>query len=508
LIQVAGTSPTRLILVSSLVIAPFSAFINNTPIVVLFVPIILSVASQLGISPSKLLIPASYAAIVGGTCTLIGTSTNIVVGAMVSDVWKISIFEFAHLGLIYVAICIVYLVTVGHRLLPERETLSYQIQEGRLREYVTEVEITPRASLVGKPLGKTFLVAHPGIKIVQVIRGDEILWPPYDELILEPHDLLILRGNASDIFALRERKDLNFIPDEAAEELKITPMEATLAELVIMPNSPLIGRTLKGFGFRERYGVVALAIMRHDEHLREKASEVRLRLGDILLISGDIHRIQALRNSEDFLLLEGVDDTIVQKDKAKVALTIIAAVVLLAAFDVMPILPLAISGGIAMVLTGCLPLKHAYRSIDVSIIMLIAGTLSLGKALDKTGAAHLVAEGMVDLLGGFGPVVLLSGTYFLTMVLTELMSNTASAALMTPIALNIAATFHVDPKPFIIAIIFSASASFSTPIGYQTNTFVYGPGGYRFLDYFKVGAPLNLILWLTASLLIPRFWPL
>jgi di/tricarboxylate transporter len=347
-----------------------------------------------------------------------------------------------------------------------------------------------------------------------VIRGEETFMAP---LIANPRtqfiragDVLLLKGEPGSINALVSREGVE-LPPELGQLMEApgAGKALTMVELVVNPNSPFIGRTMASMGFSRRHGNAALiAILRRDEHLRERVGDIRLRMGDTLLVATDEDHLDALRDTDEFILLEGVAHDVLVRDKAPIAVGIMAALVVLGSLGVLPIAALAISAVAAMVLTGCLPLRTAYSSIDSTIMLLIAGMLALGTALETTGVAHVAATGLVDVLHDYGPTAVLAGIYALAMIITSVVSNNAVAVLLTPIAIEIAAVLGWQPAPFVFAVLFGASACFATPIGYQTNLFVYGPGGYRFTDYLRVGVPLNLVLFAVAMLLIPLFWPL
>jgi di/tricarboxylate transporter len=510
IIQFSGGNERKLLISILITVTTISAFINNTPVMMVFLPIILGVAYQTEISPSKLLIPTSYATIIGGNCTLIGTSTNVLVGSLIKKYGynELGMFEFSQLGIIFAGVGIAYIFFIGYRLLPKRASVTGYISGDHIKEYLTEIEIIQGSSLAKRKLSEAIMKQYPDIKVLQLIREEEIIWSPLPDFILKERDVLLVRGSVTDIVSLYNKDDVEFLPDLVPGDIRFREQHSTLAELVITPNSSLIGRTTQGVGFRNRYGVAVVAIQRHGIHIREKISQIRLRLGDTLLVLGDVSSIVKLRDCEDFILLEGIDDTVIYKNKAPLAISIMLGVILLSALEVMPILVLSLIGVFLMIITRCIPLKAAYRSIDMSIMVLIAGTIALGIAMEKTGAAALIANQLISMVGSLGPVATLSMFYLLTSILTAVMSNSATAVLLIPIAFSTAASLGVNPKPFILAVMFGASADFSTPIGYQTNTMVYGPGGYKFIDYVKVGVPLNILFWILASIFLPYFWPL
>jgi len=501
----------RLLLIVMVSIAIFSGFINNTAVVAMFLPLMLGIANRFGMSPSKLLIPLSYASILGGTTSLIGTSTNLLVhGLMEAEgIEGIGMFEITPVGLVYAAVGITYLFFVGRLLLPDRGTVtSYMQGQRNTGEYMTEVQVPEGSELVGRTVDAALQAAHPDVRLLQIIRGEALFWPPLDKVVIEPGDIFLLKGVVNQLLALYRQQGLELLPGLKAETIRYAVKDMALAEVVIMPNSELIGRTLRDVQFRVHYGASVMALQRYGEHLRDELPATRLRVGDVLLVMADREDIGRLRTYDEFLVLEGVEEVVVQENKAPIALALILGLVFVAALTPLPIVVIALAAAVLTVVTGCLTMRQAYASLDLSVLVLIGGAMALGTAMDTTGTAAFLAMKIVGVLGPWGPEVVLSAVYLMTVLFTEMMSNAAAAVLMVPLAISIALGLGVDPRPFAIAVAFAGSAAFSTPIGYQTNTLVYGPGGYRFLDYTRVGLPLNLILWALASVLIPYWWPL
>ena len=506
--------PRRTIALLMLTVAAISAFMNNTPVAVIFLPVVLAVATRLSIAPSKLLIPLSFATILGGTCTLIGTSTNLLVGQAVEKAGlpALGMFDFAVPGVIYAAAGLAFLALAGPRLLPVRASVTSVQPGSRVREFVTEVQFPAGSPLAGRSfqdvLGRT-----PGLAPLMVIRGDEtypapLIANPRTQFI-RPGDVLLLKGEPGAINQLITREGVSLTPElGAALAASGKGRTMTLVELVINPNSALVGRTLAAAEFSRRHGEASvIAVLRRDEHLRERVSEVRLRLGDTLLAVCDESRLDALRDSDDFIMLEGVERHVLKRGKAPLAVGILAGVVALAALGAMPMSFLALAGAVAMVACGCLTLRQGYSAIDPAVLVLIAGTLAMGLAMEKSGAIAAISSEMIRELAGFGPTAVLAGTFLLAAVVNALISNNAVAVLFTPLAVEIAHGLQLAPEPFIFGVLFGASCDFSTPIGYQTNLFVYGPGGYRFSDYMRIGVPLTLVLFAVSMLVIPWYWP-
>ena len=505
-----GSSEVSQLAVIFPVVALLSAFISNTAAVAMFLPLVLNIAREKKLSPSKLLLPLSYAAILGGACTYIGTSTNIIVGTIFAAGTHppLQMFEFSGLGLVLLTLGAVYMLAIGQRNLPYRPTEASLTEGYRLREYLTELVIRSDSPLLDKTLRETDFSQMLDIEVLEIQRGRQKLRLFLQEIRLKSDDILIVKGNLENILKIRDTEGVDILAEAKLSDRDLKSEDITLAEAVISPDSSLIGRTLKEANFRQRYQATALAIRRHASQIRDKLGRVRLRMGDMLLVQVRKEVLGNLRQDSDFLLiLEESQSSDFRLSKLPIAVLIFLGVIAAAASQKLPIELAALFGALLMVFTRCITLREAYRAVDWRIVILIGGTLSLGTAMEKTGTATAIAESLVGWSGTLGPVALIAVLYLVTMGMTEIMSNNATAALLTPIAISIAHHGGWDPRPFAFCVAFAASCSFLTPIGYQTNTMVYGPGGYRFTDYFKVGAWLSLISWLTATLLIPRIWP-
>ncbi|MCH7494927.1 MAG: SLC13 family permease [Candidatus Marinimicrobia bacterium] len=485
-----------------------SAFINNTAVVAVFLPVIIKISRERGISPSKFLIPLSYAAILGGSMTLIGSSTNILVSSIAKDngLAEFKMFEFTNVGIVLFAVGGLYLIAFAFRLLPDRAGTGDLTKNYRMRRYLTEVTVTENSGMIGKSLTEKKIAETYDINVLEIIRGDEKIWRQLGSTPILSEDILLVRGSAQNIIKFSEREKLQTLGEAELGDEDLQGEDVILADAIIAPNSRLIGYTVKEINFRRRYGAFVLAVQSHGRTIRDKIGRIPLHFGDSLLIQGSSNALRNLQNNRDFLVMEELKLEKFRTDRAIVALGIIALVVLSAALEIFPIMVAAILGAVAMVITGCINIKEAYANIDWMVIFLLAGMIPMGIALEKSGLAALAAGGLLDLLGESSPVFILSALYIGTVLLSSILSNNATAIVIAPIAISMAAALGVNPKPFLMAIMFGASTSLITPIGYQTNTLVYGPGRYKFFDYFKVGLPLNLIAWVLITLLVPYFW--
>ena len=509
-LRFARESTRRLFALLTALVPTLSAFANNTPIVVMMIPITLTICRRLAISPSKLLIPINYLAILGGTCTLIGTSTNI----LVNDLSKsnggpeFSIFEFSLLGVLNLGVGIIYLYLFSGTLLPNRTPVILQSARPREGTFDTEVIVQTSSPLSGQTVSAVF-GEEAKVTVIEIIREREVLRSPIDpSTIITPGDALIVHGTAQDIRNLISHAGV--VLASAIEEggtAQYDPGDTTLAEAVILSNSPYVGRRLGRIGLKRLYGVRILGIERLGRPHRRSIRETRLKVGDVLLVQADVDGLIRLREAGGVMVVEEVQQTMVEREKAPIALAIMLGVVTLATLTVFPIVSLTLTGATLMLLTRCLRLSEATQAMDTSVLLLMAGTIPLGLAMIKTGLAFTIAEYFLNVIGSTQPWVIIGGIYLLTMIFTAIFSNTATASLMVPVALSLATEVDMNPVPLMIAIIFGASACFATPVSYQTNLMVLGPGGYTFHDFVRIGLPLNLILWVFATMTIPLFFP-
>ncbi len=500
-------SPARFLLLTLCAACFMSAFVNNTPVVVVFIPAVLTVCTKMGESPSKFLMPISFASMLGGSCTLIGTSSNILVSSLSEGAGHgpLGMFEFTKVGLLVVVAGMAYLLLFSRRFLPERVTLASSAPIDAIKEYVTQVRVGKESHLVGKMPKETFL-GSSGISIVELIRGERIRRLD-KEALLEVGDVLLLKGDVNKILELDRLHEISITPELAHQEGDIKRVEMSLFELMIAPESPLIGRTCKNAGLRAQFGVSVFALQRRGRHHQKEIADLELRMGDILLVRGPMDSLDQLRHSNAFILLEGVHDEVLERHKAPLAVGIIVAIVVLAALSVFPISILSLAGVALIITTRLLTPRQVYRSIDWTVLVLIAGMIALGDAMGKTGALDLVANLLLSWVGSLGAYFTLWIFYFMTAALSLLILNKPAAVLMAPLGMILAQRLGVSPMTFIMAVAFAASTAMATPMGYQTNLLVYGPGGYNYKDFLKFGLPLNIGVGVLICLLLPVFWP-
>ena len=490
-----------------------SAVVNNTAIVAIFMPITIRLADKYNISPSKVLIPLSYAAILGGTLTLVGTSTNLIVNSILVDSSGISLgmLEFAKFGIIKFVIGLIYIFTIGHKLLPSRVAKSSSITDYSLDGYLTEFKINENSPLCGKTLLDRKINENYDVIVLDVLRGGEIITSNLRSLVLKQEDILFVKGSFDNFQRLKEIEKLSLLIDEKLTQEELEQEDNILAECLITDNSELIGQTLQEANFRRSFGSFVLAIRREGEVIRRKLSQFILKPFDTLLVYGPQDRVNQLASREGFIVLGKVNASLDSHPLWWLSIFTILFAVVMAIFKIIPIVVGVILGVIALLIARVITPNEAYSSVHWQVIIVIAAFLPMGAAMKKTGLDEIISNSIGNIVNLFPvdliPYFLLAIIYLITMVLTEIASNVATAIIMTPIALTLATQFGFDPRPFIFAVCYAASASFITPIGYQTNLMVFGPGGYRYSDYIKVGLPLGIILWIISVFVIPMIWP-
>jgi di/tricarboxylate transporter len=512
-IERASTLPYWVVIFLLVALVAFvSAWINNTPVVVVLVPVVLNLAKRMKLAPSKFLIPLSYASIMGGCCTLIGTSTNLLVSGILIERGEpgLQMFDVAWVGVPITIVGAIYLSIFGNRLLPAREMLTSILSEEERREYLTEAFVPSGSPLIGKSLRTAGLVKARGFRVIEIVRDGVAIHVDAASTALREGDRMVLACRPSGIAHARAIPGFDFTAEAGLEQ--IAAHEGVVFEGAVAPHSEIIGRTISELNFRQRYRVVVLAVHRAGVNVREKLETLPLQMGDLLLMMGTEPAVNDLRRGNDLILFDRPPVPSVSLHKRiPLVLATIVGVVSGETMDLVPIELGAIAGAVFLCLTGCIKPKEAYQSIEWNLIFLIFGMLALGLAMEKTGAAAWLAQNVV-----FGveqvvsesarPFTILATVYLITLILTEILSNNAVAALMIPITLGIANEAGLQAQPFVIAVAVAASAAFATPIGYQTNMYVYGVGGYKFRDFLRIGLPLNVICFAVAMIVIPRVW--
>jgi len=498
------------LVVMMLTVGGISAFINNTAAIAIFIPVVLTVAEEMQVSPSKLLMPISFTSMLGGVCTLIGTSTNILVSSIAEShgLRGFAMFELSSLGLIFFAAGFVFLMSIGIRLIPARRDIHKKTGSYNLQRYLTDVVMEAGGQLVGKPLKDSELYRKLDIDVLQVFRKGERLSGKAEEVVLQAGDVLRVRGGIEEIKKLFLREDVKVTTSDQWLERDLEQTEVGLMEAVVAPDSSLERKRIDQVDFRQRFNAIPLAIQRGGRVQNENLGSIRLHGGDCLLLAIDAEQTERLQQNRSFVLATSVPMPRYRWNKMPIALMVMTGVVAATALDLAPVVVNAVLGVVVLVLTGCLTNEESYRAVNWEVVLLLGGVIPLGVAMEKTGAAQTLAHGVVDTLGGWGPEAVLSGFFLLTMLLTAIMNNQASAALLAPMVIQVAHDLGADPRAFLIAVTYGASLCFMTPVGYQTNTLVYGPGQYRFGDYTRVGVWLNLLLWVIGSWMIPVLWPL
>ena len=510
LLKWGGKSITRQILVMGFLVGPISGFINNTAVVAIFLPIVEDWCKKRGISPSKLLMPLSFVTILGGMITLIGTSTNILASGISQDLGygEFRLFQFTQLGIITFLIGLAYLAFIAPRLLPNRQSLTSDLvsEDYGLADYVSEVIVTPNSQLINKTFRTAQSKRNFNVDVLEIIRNKERLPQPVTSRTIRAGDILLVRGKTEDVLQIKTEQGLDILPDVKFNQKRLTTelnsSQEGVAEALILSNSRLIGTTLKDIRFRQRYNLTVLAIRRGEELIRDRLGRVRLQFGDLLLVQGAKQSLLGLQTNRELLVIEQKEPEAIRYDKAWMAIAIVFGVIIIAALDILPILVTALIGVVLMIITGVLKPGELYSAVRWDVIFLLAGLIPLGTAMENSGATKWLADNLLSLGGNLSGYWILLFFFVITSLLTEILSNNASVVLLIPIAAKVAESLNINPIAVMFAVTFAASNSFMTPIGYQTNTMVYTPGGYKFWDFFRVGAPLNLIMAVATPLLI------
>ena len=480
-----------------------SAIMNNTPVVAVMIPIFIQVAIRLGVSPSKFLMPLSYFTILGGMITLLGTSTNLLVDGVAREagMTPFTLFEIAPVGIAVTLAGIAYFVVIGRKLLPDRSSLASFLGSRRAMKYFTEVAIPEDSSLVGQPVLEVPLFKRQAVRVIDVLRGDASLRRNLAEVVLEAGDRVVLRTEMADLLEMQGNKNLQMVD-------KLSSVATETVEVLISPGARLIGRRLGDMRLRRRYGVYVLAAHRRSQNIGRQLDDLVVRVGDTLLLEGAPEDIGRLAVDMELVDVSRPSARAYRREKAPIAILALLSVVVLAAFDVAPIQALAFIAAAVILVTRCVDAEEAFSFVDGRLLAMIFAMLAVGQALEHTGTVNLIVDFVGPYLAGMPPFVTLVCVYFLGLAMTEVLSNNAVAVLLTPIAIALAKSLGHDPRAYVVAVMFSATVAFATPIGYQTHMMVYGPGGYKFSDFIRVGIPLDIITGIVACLMIPLFWPL
>jgi di/tricarboxylate transporter len=510
ILRLSGSGEARLIAVIMLVCGMMSAFINNVGAVAVLMPAVIGIAKKAKIPVSKLLIPLAFSSLLGGSMTLIGTPANILAqGILVTrGLPSFGFFDITPMGSIVLFTGIIYMVLIGRHLLPVRETISDLKVSNQLRDYVAEVQVSPQSPLVGKKLVESKLGEEFDLVVLSVRRDENLITRIHRSFIINANDLLILEGSAQNLITAQEDLNFRIQPDHDIDLVDLDTEDSNIFEATLSPRSKIVGRTLKEVRFRDRFGFTALAIWRHGDVITERLRDKPLYFGDALLLQGPPGRVAALNDGNEFLVLQHVDiEKRNRNNKAPVAAGIMLLVIALAIFSNLGIAISMVIGSVLMVLTGCLTMDDAYDSIDWRTVFLVGGMLTLGIAMENTGTARFLANLLLGTIGDLGPSALLAGIYLLSALITQPMSNAAAVVLMVPIAVDTALGINANILTFVMAAVIGAATSFVTPVGHKANVLVFGPGGYKFFDFTRVGILLTVFLFIVSMIFLPILWP-
>ena len=510
--RLSGANEMRLIAIIMLTCGIMSAFMNNVGATAMLMPAVVSVAKQTKIPVSKLMIPLSFSSLMGGGLTLIGTPANILATNIVSNngLPTFGFFDFTLIGVVVFITGILYMVFIGRHLLPVRQAPGEAEVENQLRKYISEVRVLPNGNLAGQTLLQSKLGEEYDLTAIALVRGNTTITILERDSMIEPDDILLLEGSADSL--LRARDDLGLVTANESKRLEdvesIDISEMDLVEATLAPRSSMVNRSLQSLDFRERYGFTVLAIRRHGEIITERLRSVQLQFGDDLLLQGPRHRLPVLQENNDFLVLEPLKIPESRTRKMPIAVGLMLLMIGLVITGVLDIAIAFVAGAVGMVITKCLSMDEAYDSIDWRTVFLVAGMLPLGVAMESTGAARYIADLMLRAVGDLGPVAALGGIYLLAALITQPMSNAAAMVLVVPIALDTALSLGANHLTFTLAVTIGAVTSFLTPVGHKANVLVFGPGGYKFFDYARVGALLTVFIFIVTMIFLPIFFPL
>lgn len=509
IMRLSGSSEARLIAVIMVTCGIMSAFMNNVGAVAVLMPAVIGISRKTNIPVSKLLIPLAFSSLLGGKMTLIGTPANILAqGILVArGVEAFTFFEITPMGIIVLLTGIVYMVLVGRHLLPEREIIEDPLTSTELKAFISEVQVSDDSPLDGKNLYESGLGANYDLTVLSIIRDGKPLIGLHRDFIIEQEDHLIIEGSIQNLFTARDDLKLNIYAEPEFELTQLDTDQSYIFEATLAPYSTLVGRTLNQSRFRDKFGLTTLAIWRQGDVITNHLRDVKMRFGDVLLLQGSQGRVRELQRGNEFLVLEPVELERNRRNKAPLAAGIMLLVILLAMFSNLGIATSMVIGSVAMVITGCLSMDEAYESIDWRTVFLVGGMLSLGIAMENTGTAQYLANQLLGILGDYGPLGLLAGIYILSALITQPMSNAAAVVLIVPIALDTAQGLGVNHLTFTMAVVIGAATSFLSPVGHKANVLVFGPGGYRFFDYTRVGILLTIALFIVSMIFLPILWP-
>jgi di/tricarboxylate transporter len=504
--SLAGRNPSIFLPVMMISVASVSSFMSNTAATAFFVPLVIGYAAKIGASPSKFLLPLAFSSILTSSVTLISTSTNLVVSGILPRYGEppMGMFELAPVGIPIAVVGLLYLWAVGVRLIPQRDNQKAEGEIGE-RKYQADIVIIEGSPLLGKTLKQAKLTPDAGLKVVKLIRGKEVLDKRLANIVLKPGDELIIEGLRADLLKIKDMKGLDFKADVHLADPDTAEGELTIVEGVVLPRSPLIGQSLRRLEFKERYGLQVLALHRAGR-VPHNISSARLRLGDVLLLQGWPDDVAALERGNLFNIFGGVDPRRLNRTRAPLAAVIFAGAILAVTLKLVSLPFAVLVGAVLMFLARCLSPEEAYRNIEWKALILIGALLSLGTAMEASGAGKYLAQQLIGLIGAENPYALLTCFFVLTVALTQPMSNQAAALVVLPIAIQTGLELDANPRTFAMMVAVAASCSYLTPL--ETSCLmVYGPGKYRFFDFFKVGLPLTVLIFLLAILLVPRIWP-
>ncbi len=506
--RITGRTELRIMIVLSVVVAFASAFVSNTAVVAILLPVVNRLAKFANISASRLLMPLSFAAMTGGTITLIGTSTNIIISSIHEEHTgeAFGVFEFAVLGLILFLGYLIYLVFPGRLIIPDHKSNDELTKDYQLEAYLTQVVVGANSPLIGKPILESDLVVHHRVLVLNIIRDQTNVWLPDQVDRIKANDVLVIKSRADMLMAIQNELELQIVKDVALDDKELTSEDAVLIEAVIGRNSFLVGKVISKVDWRYIFGAIPLALRRSGAPVSINVREAVIQFGDVILFEARRSKLSLFHNSPDFIVLGRIKKENLRKDKIMMSSLIVAGSILIAATGLLPLVTAALVGCILLFLSGSVSMRYIYRKMEWRVFFLLAGILPLGIAIEKTGASALIAEAFLQLMGAATPATVISVLFVVTLLLTSFISNAATAILVAPIAIEMAERMNVSPKAYLVAVMFAASTSFLTPLGYQTNMLIYGAGQYKFGDFVKVGGGLSILVWLLASYFIPRLY--